>query len=86
MSKAAGVNFSGCKVNFHNMGSKRDTAKAHSHCSCRPAKKSKRQLKKEEMDCIKMGAIKAIHVCSIFHNVSSAIVILRLLLQREKQM
>ena len=59
-----GTNFSGCKVQFHNMGSERHTTRARSRYTSIPAKKSKRQLKKEEMECTKMEAIKEIY--SIF--------------------
>ena len=61
-----GDKFSGCKVPFHNKGSERHTTKACSRYQY-PAKKSKQQLKKEEMDCTKTEAIlKEIPVCSIF--------------------
>ena len=59
-----GDNFSECKVQFHNKGSERHTTKARSRYTRTPAKKSKRQLKKEEMDCTKTEAIK--EICSIF--------------------
>ena len=59
-----GTNFSGCKVQFHNMSSERHTTRARSQYTRTPAKKSKRQLKKEEMNCTKMEAIK--EICSIF--------------------
>ena len=58
-----GVDFSGCKVVFHNMDSERDATMARSRYSSRPVKKSKRQLKMEE-DCTKMKTIK--EICSIF--------------------
>ena len=58
-----GVDFSGCKVLFHNIGSERDATKARSRYSSRPVKKSKWQLKMEE-DCTKMKTIK--EFCSIF--------------------
>ena len=58
-----GVDFSGCKVLFHNMDSERDATMACSRYSSTPVKKSKRQLKMEE-DCTKMKTIK--EICSIF--------------------
>ena len=60
----AGDNFSGCKVHFHNMGSERYITKERSRYASIPAKKSKRQMKKEEMDYTKSEAIK--EICSIF--------------------
>ena len=58
-----GVDFSGCKVLFHNMGSERDATKARSRYSSRPVTKSKRQLKMEGKDFTKMKTIK--QICSI---------------------
>ena len=60
----AGDNFSGYKVHFHNMGSERYITKERSRYASIPAKKSKRQMKKEEMDYTKSEAIK--EICSIF--------------------
>ena len=59
-----GVNFSGCRVQFHNMDSENDASKAHHRYIARPFKKSKRQQAKEKSESIKAEAMK--DVCSIY--------------------
>ena len=59
-----GVNFSGCRVQFHNMDSESDASKARHRYIARPVKKSKRQQAKEKSESIKAEAMK--DVCSIY--------------------